>query len=142
MDKKFKNLNIYTDGASRGNPGDAAWGYLILDENEQMITKQSGYLGRSTNNQAEYFAVIRSLQRAGEITDGTVNLYSDSQLLVNQVTERWKVKDAELERLHKRVKSEAGKFNRVNFQHVPRENEHVARADQLCNDRLDEIQKD
>ncbi len=140
MYKKFENLNIYTDGASRGNPGDAAWGYLILNKNEGTITKQSGYLGRSTNNQAEYFAVIRSLQRAGELTDGTVNLRSDSQLLVNQVTGNWKVKDTELERLYKRVKSETEKFDRVNFFHVPRENEYVTRADQLCNDRLDEIQ--
>ncbi len=60
MDKEFDELNIYTDGASRGNPGDAAWGYLIFDENERTLTKQSGYLGRATNNQAEYFAVIRS----------------------------------------------------------------------------------
>ncbi len=133
-------MNIYTDGASRGNPGDAAWGYLILDENERTLTKQSGYLGRATNNQAEYFAVIRSLQRAVALTKETVNLHSDSQLLVNQVTGKWKVKDAELGRLHDRVKSEREDFEKVNFHHVPRENDYVAVADQLCNDRLDEIQ--
>ncbi|MCF7876579.1 ribonuclease HI family protein [Candidatus Bipolaricaulota bacterium] len=140
MNNNFTELNIYTDGASRGNPGDAAWGYLILDENDELITKEAGYIGRSTNNQAEYFAVIRALQRAGELTEGQVNLNSDSQLLIKQVTGQWKVKDAELYRLYRRVKTLIKKFKEVTFTHQPRENSFIARADQLCNDRLDEIQ--
>lgn len=140
MNNNFNEINIYTDGASRGNPGDATWGYLILDENDELITKEAGYIGRSTNNQAEYFAVIRALQRAGELTEGQVNLNSDSQLLVKQVTEQWKVKDAELYRLYRRVKTLIKKFKEVTFTHQPRENSFIARADQLCNDRLDEIQ--
>lgn len=140
MTESNRSLHIYTDGASRGNPGDAAWGYLILDENKDLITKQSGYIGQATNNQAEYFAVIRSLQRAGEIIHGNVHLCSDSQLLVKQVRGQWKVKDPELGRLYRRVRSLVEEFRSVKFDHVPRENEFVSRADQLCNDRLDEIQ--
>lgn len=140
MTQTDKPVNIYTDGASRGNPGDAAWGYLILDADEDLITRQAGYIGRSTNNQAEYFAVIRSLQRAGDITGGKVHLHSDSQLLVKQVTGQWKVKDSELNRLYRRVRSLVEEFSTVRFSHVPRETQLLSKADQLCNDRLDEIQ--
>ncbi|MBS3787259.1 ribonuclease HI family protein [Candidatus Bipolaricaulota bacterium] len=142
MNKDYRELKIYTDGASRGNPGDAAWGYVILDEQENPVTNQSGYIGHSTNNQAEYFAVIRALQRASELTRAKIHLYSDSQLLVNQVTGAWKVKDDELRRLHGRVRSLVDQFKEVNFTHLPRENSHIGEADGLCNDRLDEVQGD
>lgn len=142
MSYDSSELKIYTDGASRGNPGDSAWGYVILDEQENSITTQSGYIGRSTNNQAEYFAVIRALQRAKELTQSKVHLHSDSQLLVNQVTGSWKVKDDELQRLYRRVRSLIDQFKEVNFTHLPRENSHIGEADRLCNDRLDEIQDD
>ncbi|MCF7890477.1 ribonuclease HI family protein [Candidatus Bipolaricaulota bacterium] len=140
MNKEYGELNIYTDGASRGNPGNAAWGFVILDEHENPVTDQSGYIGNSTNNQAEYFAVIRALQRAKELTRGKVQLHSDSQLLVNQVTGSWKVKDDELRRLYRRVRSLVSQFREVNFTHLPRENPHIGEADELCNRRLDEIQ--
>lgn len=140
MSNDYKELKIYTDGASRGNPGRAAWGYVILDKNGNPITNQSGYIGRSTNNQAEYFAVIRALQRAKELTRSKVKLHSDSQLLVNQVTGSWQVKDDELRRLYHRVRSLVDQFEEVNFTHLPRENSHISEADELCNLRLDEIQ--
>lgn len=140
MSGNTKKLKIYTDGASRGNPGDAAWAFLILDESGDPIVKRSGYIGQTTNNQAEYYAVIRALQRAREFPSERIRLHSDSQLLVKQVTGQWKVKDPELKRLHGRVKREAKGAAKVNFEHVPRDNRYVSQADQLCNDRLDEIQ--
>ena len=140
MADTFSELNIYTDGASRGNPGDAAWGYLILDGEDNTVSSQSGYIGNSTNNQAEYYAVIRALQQAGEFSPDRINIHSDSQLLVNQVTGSWKVKDDELRRLYKRVRTLAGEFAEVTFTHLPRENLHISKADELCNRRLDEIQ--
>jgi ribonuclease HI len=133
-------LHIYTDGASRGNPGDAAWAYLILDVNRDLVTEQSGYVGRSTNNQAEYYAVIRALQRAKELTDDKLNIWSDSQLLVNQVTGAWRVKDDELKRLHRRVTALTNHFDEVTFTHLPREDSYIEQADSLCNSRLDEVQ--
>lgn len=140
MNEDYDDLRIYTDGASRGNPGNAAWAYVILDEQENPVTNQSGYIGHSTNNQAEYFAVIRALQRASGLTRGKIELYSDSQLLVNQVTGSWKVKDDELRRLYRRVRSLVDQFKEVNFTHLPRENPNIGKADRLCNLRLDEIQ--
>ena len=141
MNKDYEELKIFTDGASRGNPGDAAWAYLILDDQENKIVSQSGYIGNSTNNQAEYFAVIRALQRAKELTREKVHLFSDSQLLVNQVTGSWKVKNPELGRLHGRVRSLVDSFAEVKFTHLPRENNYIGQADELCNLRLDEIEK-
>ncbi|MFB6215098.1 MAG: ribonuclease HI family protein [Candidatus Bipolaricaulia bacterium] len=141
MNEDYSELKIYTDGASRGNPGKAAWGYVILDEGENHVTNQSGYIGRSTNNQAEYFAVIRALQRAKELTREKVQLHSDSQLLVNQVTGAWKVKDNELRRLYSRVRSLVDQFKEVNFTYLPREDPYIGEADRLCNLRLDEIQE-
>ena len=140
MSQEYRELNIFTDGASRGNPGDAAWGYLILDEEGNQILAQSGYIGQSTNNQAEYFAVIRALQRAGDLTRGKVHLNSDSQLLVKQITGVWKVKDPELRRLHRRVKALSEEFEEVTFTHLSREDRNIGEADSLCNLRLDEIQ--
>ncbi|MFB6291415.1 MAG: ribonuclease HI family protein [Candidatus Bipolaricaulia bacterium] len=140
MKTNEKVVDIYTDGASRGNPGDAAWAYVILDTGEEVVASQSGYIGTSTNNQAEYFAVIRALQRAREITLRKVNIHSDSQLLVNQVTGKWKVKDSELQRLFQRVESLKEQFEEVTFTHLVRDNSHISEADELCNQRLDEIQ--
>lgn len=141
MSKKAEPLNIYTDGASRGNPGDAAWAYVILNSEDEVLTQQSGYIGEATNNQAEYFAVIRALQRAVELPNTKIEVGSDSQLLVNQVTGQWKVKDSELNRLYHRVDLLVSKFDEVNFTHLPREHSIISRADELCNIRLDEIQK-
>ncbi len=141
MGEDYSELKIYTDGASRGNPGKAAWGFVILDKNENPVTNQSGYIGPSTNNQAEYFAVIRALQRAKELTQTKVEVHSDSQLLVNQVTGSWKVKDNELRRLYRRVRTLVDQFEEANFTHLPREDPHISEADELCNLRLDEIQE-
>ncbi|MEF8726011.1 MAG: ribonuclease HI family protein [Candidatus Bipolaricaulota bacterium] len=141
MSKPANTLNIYTDGASRGNPGDGAWAYIILDNEGELVAEQAGYIGHTTNNRAEYFAVIRSLQRAKELSPERVHVHSDSQLLVNQVSGNWKVKDEELRRLYSRIKSLEDNFSTVEFSHHPRENTHISKADALCNQCLDEIQQ-
>jgi len=141
MSKRADTLDIYTDGASRGNPGDGAWAFIILDDTGELVAEQSGYIGHTTNNRAEYFAVIRSLQRAKELGPGCVHVHSDSQLLVNQVLGNWKVKDEELRRLYNRIKSLEENFSEVEFSHHPRDNTHISKADALCNQCLDEIQR-
>ncbi len=141
MTDKQDKITLYTDGASRGNPGDSAWAYVLLAEEGGEIASQSGYIGRGTNNQAEYFAVIRGLQRATEITNGVVEGYSDSKLVVNQLSGNWKVKNRELNRLFHRVRELQRQFAGVFFQHVPRSHEMIAQADMMCNETLDKIQK-
>lgn len=135
-----KELKIYTDGASRGNPGDAAWAYIIFGESDDVVSQQAGYIGKSTNNQAEYFAVIRALQQAKQLKSPKLKLHSDSQLLIKQVNGEWKVKNPELARLFDRVNKLTRNFNKICFLHLPRNNERIQEADQLCNFLLDEIQ--
>lgn len=141
MSKKIQSVKIFTDGASRGNPGNSAWAYLILDNRGSRIASQSGYIGRSTNNQAEYFAVIRSLQRASEITGKHVSSFSDSKLVVNQLSGNWRVKNSELKRLFHRAKGLIERFESVHFEHVPRNQKNLAQVDHMCNSTLDEIEK-
>jgi len=134
-------ITIYTDGASRGNPGNSAWAYLILGTGGQDLSKQAGYIGKATNNQVEYFAVIRALQKTIEITDRRIKHFSDSQLIVNQLNGNWKVKNRELSRLFRRVRKLEKHFTSVSHTHVPRSHKFLSQVDRLCNNRLDEIEK-
>lgn len=129
-------ITIYTDGASRGNPGPASYGFVMVRDGA-VIEESSGYLGRSTNNRAEYTAVIEALEAAIELGIEAVELFSDSQLMVNQLNGAWRVKDDDLQELYDTVQRLLEEVD-VRFSHVPRENRFVDRADTLCNDRLDE----
>ncbi|MCJ7429011.1 MAG: ribonuclease HI family protein [Candidatus Nanohaloarchaeota archaeon QJJ-5] len=129
------SISIYTDGASRGNPGPASYAFVMVDAGS-IVHEASGFLGERTNNQAEYHAIINALETAIEhgITD--VTLYSDSQLVVNQLNGKWQVKDATLHDLFEQVKHLLDECN-VTFTQVPRENDFVDRSDTLCNTVLD-----
>ena len=89
-----KKLVIFTDGASRGNPGPAAIGAIIKDEQGRLITSISQAIGRTTNNQAEYRAVIAALEQAIRLGADQVELHSDSEWLVRQINGRYRVKAA------------------------------------------------
>ena len=131
-------LKIYTDGASRGNPGPASYGFLLVFDDEGIVHEESGYIGKTTNNRAEYRAVINALEKAADFHDGNVEVYSDSQLLVRQMQGRWKVKSPEIKKLYDIAVERTEKFKNVEFKHVSRETEFVSRADSLCNQKLDE----
>ncbi len=128
----------YTDGASRGNPGPCAYAFIILVEGE-VASARSGYLGRCTNNEAEYSAVINALEEALSLGIRRIRVFSDSALVVNQLTGRWRIKDRRMALLASRVREMASRFERVEFLKVPRENPHVAAADAMCNRVLDEV---
>ncbi len=132
----MKQIDIYSDGASRGNPGDASYAFVFV-ENGEIVDSKTAYIGRATNNQAEYRAVINALEHAleQEVTD--VQFHSDSQLLVKQLQGAWQVKDSELQELHAQVQELRERFDSVTFTHLPRENEYIAEADRLCNETLD-----
>lgn len=130
-----ETLHIYTDGASRGNPGPASWGFVFTD-GETVLYEDSEYLGERTNNQAEYHAVINAIETAREMHDGPLVVHSDSKLLVNQLNGAWKVKDRRLRELYDDVRKLTSGVS-VEFHHHTRDNEFVAVADQLCNDTLD-----
>jgi ribonuclease HI len=129
-------LTIHTDGASRGNPGAAAFSYIIARKGAAPI-EEAGCLGQLTNNVAEYTALVRALEHALKLGDAhRVVLHSDSELMVKQMKGEYKVKNPDLRSLYQRARDLADRFTGgVSFVHVRRELNK--RADRLCNDVLD-----
>lgn len=135
--KAFKpDLVIYSDGGSRGNPGQSACGFIIEDSNGVMLAKGGEYLGITTNNQAEYQGVKIALEKAVKISGENILFRADSLLVINQLKGIYKVKNKELWPIHKSIKSLLKNFKEVRFEHVPREQNQI--ADGLVNKVLDE----
>lgn len=132
------NLVIYTDGASRGNPGPGAIAFLILDGRGKILREHGHYIGKCTNNVAEYRALIAALERAGKLGD-EVSCFSDSKLMVNQLKGRYKVKKEHLKSLFERVKSLERKFKKVEYKNVRRTDPVIKRVDRMVNEVLNKI---
>ena len=130
------HLRLYTDGASRGNPGEAAVGLVLKDEQGKVLAARHRYLGHATNNVAEYVALARGLRLAAEFAPGELDVYLDSKLVVEQANGRWRVKDENLRVLHSDVLHEMAAFAKIRISHIPRERN--AEADALANQALDE----
>ena len=130
-------LQIYLDGGSRGNPGPGALGVVIYDTEGNLLKEQSEFLGKTTNNVAEYTAVIRALEIAKELKAEKVIIFSDSQLVVRQLTGVYKIKTSHILQLIKVVKELERKFIKVEYTHVNREENQV--ADRLVNEELDRM---
>ena len=126
---------LYTDGASRGNPGPASIGAVLYDEEDAIVVTVSEEIGTATNNVAEYSAVIAGLEVAAQLGADEVELRSDSLLLVRQISGEYRVKAAGLKPLHARVRALLSEFASVEVNHVPREQNEV--ADALANAALD-----
>jgi len=131
----FMELTIYTDGASRNNPGEAGAGIFILKDGEP-IQRIARYLGSTTNNIAEYTAAIIGLEQAVKLGASRVKLNADSELLVKQIKGQYKVKNEGLKPLYARVKELIAKINSVEVQYIPREKNKE--ADALANKAIDE----
>ncbi len=129
-------ITLYTDGASRGNPGPAAWAFVIVRDGI-IIDMRSGFLGETTNNVAEYQAVINGLAAARRYTRGRVDVRSDSELAVRQLTGWYRVRKEHLAVLHREALRLAGSFREVTFASVPREHPFIRIADGLCNETID-----
>jgi ribonuclease HI len=129
------HLIVSCDGASRGNPGPAGIGVQITDERGAVLGEIAQGLGETTNNVAEYTAVLEGLSLAAELGARIVTLRSDSQLLINQLMGRYRVKSEHLQPLYRRVRSIAAGFERISFVHVPREQNSA--ADGLANIGVD-----
>ncbi|MBU0532490.1 ribonuclease HI family protein [Candidatus Micrarchaeota archaeon] len=117
-------LIIYTDGASLGNPGPMGIGIVIYREGI-CVEELSEYLGNGTNNIAEYTAVIKALETAHQMGEREVHIKSDSQLVIRQLNNEYKVKDLKLKPLKKRI-DELCKGLKVHFEHIPREKNNEA----------------
>ena len=130
-----KKAIIHSDGAARGNPGPAAIGATIKDEQGKLITSISQRIGNTTNNQAEYRAIIAALEKAVSLDITHVEVNSDSELVVRQIKGSYRVKKAELKPLHQRVKQLQNSLEGFTITHVPREQN--VEADKLANRALD-----
>jgi len=122
---------ICADGAARGNPGPAAIGATIRDERGNLIASISRRIGVTTNNQAEYQAIIAALEKAISLGARYVELYTDSELVVKQINGRYKVKKAVLRPLYQKVIQLIGSLEGFTITHIPREQN--AEADKLAN---------
>lgn len=128
-------LIIFTDGASRNNPGEAGAG-IFITQDSMPIERIARYLGRTTNNVAEYSAAIIGLEHAVRLQASSVKLCADSELLVKQLNGQYKVKNEGLKPLHARVKELIAKIGSVEVQYIPRDQNRE--ADALANKAIDE----
>jgi ribonuclease HI len=133
---RAKQVKLFSDGGSRGNPGPSASGFVLLDMNDKILVDQGVYLGVTTNNQAEYTALKLGLEAALKLGASEVDCYLDSLLVVNQMRGIFKIKNRDLWPVHDSIKDLVVKFKKVRFTHVPRE--HNKMADAAVNRALDE----
>jgi ribonuclease HI len=129
-------LHAYTDGASRGNPGESGIGVLVRDESGAVLATIEGYIGTATNNEAEYTAMEHLLGLAERLSCSRLVVHSDSELMVRQLNGRYRVRDAGLKQYFLRVNRlrEALPCG-VEFRHIPREQNEE--ADALANRAID-----
>ncbi|MCZ0932285.1 MAG: ribonuclease HI family protein [Oligoflexia bacterium] len=131
-----KRVFIYTDGASRGNPGPCALGLQVFDSKKNLIYEESSYLeDKNTNNFAEYKAVIRAFELAVQNKIQELTLFSDSELLIRQLQKKYKVKSQNIKTLFMECQSFLKQIPQAEFQHIPREQNKG--ADALANQALD-----
>ncbi|MFC6752859.1 ribonuclease HI [Halorubrum tibetense] len=127
--------HVYFDGASRGNPGPGAVGWCLVTS-DGVVAEGGERIGRVTNNQAEYAALIRALEAADEYGFDAIDVRGDSELIIKQVRGEWDANDPTLRERRVRVRELLARFDRWSLAHVPREIN--ARADDLANEALDE----
>jgi ribonuclease HI len=132
----MKKLEIYTDGGARGNPGPAAIGVVIWSGNN-LIGTYSKYIGEATNNQAEYQALLYGLERARQLKAEAIDFYLDSELVVNQLNMKFKIKNHDLGPWFIKIWNLRQSFKKVTFNYIPREKNRE--ADKLLNRELDKI---
>ena len=126
----MRELILRTDGACRGNPGPAGIGAVLEDTKGREVAALSEYIGASTNNVAEYRALLAGMEKALALGCRELTVYSDSQLMVRQLKGEYAVRNAGLAPLYQRAVALMAKFSSVTFKHVSREQNK--RADQLA----------
>jgi ribonuclease HI len=127
---------LYTDGGARGNPGPGAIGVVLKDENGKVIFELSKYIGRCTNNEAEYTALWTGLQVASDRNCTQLEVFVDSELVARQMKGEYKVKNDRLKKMYLRACKLVESFEQVTFTHVNRDNNK--KADALVNQALDQ----
>ncbi|MDQ2873000.1 MAG: ribonuclease HI family protein [Candidatus Eremiobacteraeota bacterium] len=132
----FPRLTLFADGGSRGNPGPAASGAVLLSDDGAVVREVGKFLGIATNNVAEWSAVLFGLQAALELGATSIVIRLDSELVVKQLTGEYRVKHPALQPLHRSVSALLRRFTHVDLKHVPRNQNKL--ADALVNRVLDQ----
>ena len=131
--------NIFCDGGARGNPGPAGIGFVVFDQKNQVVVKKSKFIGSTTNNVAEYSAVVEALKWLKENNSKPrprIKFFLDSMLVVNQLTGIFKIKSSHLRDFVIQVRSLENEVDgQISYQHIPREKNKI--ADGLANFALD-----
>ncbi len=130
----YKVITTFTDGGARGNPGPAGIG-VVLKSNGANIFAKGEYIGETTNNQAEYRALLLALEKAHEFGAEEVQCFLDSELLVKQMNRQYKVRDANLAVHFVKAVQLSQNFRKITFTHIPREQNQE--ADALVNEAID-----
>jgi len=128
-------VRLYTDGGARGNPGPAAFAYVLEDEDGTELAKHGEKIGIATNNVAEYSALVAGLRKALELGLASVEVVSDSELLVKQMRGEYRIKNDALRELADEASRVVRKLGHVEYRHVKRAHNEV--ADRLVNEALD-----
>ena len=126
---------LFTDGGARGNPGPAAYGFVLETEDGTVLAAEGAAIGDATNNVAEYSGLVAGLRRAIELQVPDVEVVSDSELMVKQMRGEYRVKNEALRDLYEQAIRLADKLGNVEYRHVKRA--HNELADKLVNDALD-----
>ncbi|GBE17785.1 14.7 kDa ribonuclease H-like protein [archaeon BMS3Abin16] len=131
-------LMIYTDGGARGNPGPAGIGVVITKPKGETLAEHKAFIGRATNNQAEYRALIKGLELAKDYGARKIVSVMDSELVVKQMKGEYRVRNKGLQPLYQKARALEQGFDSVTYRHVKRENDKIQIADRLVNEALDE----
>ncbi len=131
----MSTITIFSDGAARGNPGPSAAGVAAVDAAGRVVVEYSRYLGKGTNNQAEYQGLIAALLIAESLGPVSIRLCLDSELVVRQMTGEYRIRNAGLKPLHARASALLGRLGGVTITHVAREANAI--ADRLANEAID-----
>lgn len=133
--EEYKYLKIFFDGGSRGNPGPSAVGAVIYDPEDNKIGQVSEYIGKYTNNIAEYMALEKVLEYIEKIKTQKIIFFTDSKLVHNQMKKIWKIKDKKILDIYIQLTEKLSKYDTVDLRLIPREENRE--ADKLVNEALD-----
>jgi len=135
MVDKFEFLKIYFDGGSRGNPGPSAIGAVVYDQDDKKVGQVSEYIGKHTNNIAEYMSLKKVLEYITRFETSRIILLTDSKLVHHQVKKIWKIKDKKILDIYLKLSKRLSDYSTVDLRLIPREEN--TEADRLVNEALD-----
>lgn len=135
----MKKFSVFTDGGARGNPGPAGIGAVIYDEKNNLAAEISEYIGETTNNQAEYKALLAAIIKVRSLGADEVDFYLDSELVVKQLKGEYRVKNKDLAPLFVKIYNESLGFKKITYNHISRDKNKE--ADKLANIAMDSVSR-